>query len=285
MFSALQSMQGQFNEMQITMAKMCSSMMHGNTPRKDTSSSKKRNLDDAAHIEEDSRKQESSLDVPASSSEKTFSDLFKRTSEGYSSASLGAKSAEEFLYDWYAKSLGTVKGNTVTLASGRWQIAVGHKPSSDNQGDAKNVVRLAEKLGSEVQLKTMRALQPDAAKDASYSTWEMNMKATAKTLTKLVGEFLIMKEGKVGNAKAYTVGALARRWKQLKYPDPTEEERRQLQSPAIQIGNKAAAASSCSSSSSSSSSSSNSNSSSSSSSSSSSNSASSKRTVSNLPIV
>ena len=57
----------------------------------------------------------------------------------------------------------------------------------------------------------------------------MDMKATAKALRKLIGDFLILKEEKVGNAEAYTVGALARRWKQLKYPDLTEEERKQLQ--------------------------------------------------------
>ena len=214
MSSALQFVQGQLNEIQISVAKMCSSTMREKTPRKDGSTSKKRKLDDEV-VEEDCRVQESSPVAPARCSEKSFSDLFKRTSEGYSSTSLGAQSAEEFLYDWYAKSLGTVKGNTVTLASGRWQITVGHKPSSDNQGDAKNVVRLAEKLGSEAQLKTMKILQPDAAKDSSYSTWEMDMKATAKILTKLIGDFLIIKEGKIGNAKAYTVGALARRWKQL----------------------------------------------------------------------
>lgn len=181
------------------------------------------------HLEADCRTQEPLPDVPTKPSEKSFSDFSKRTSEAYVSASLGSQSAEEFLYDWYAKSLGTVKGNTVTLTSGRWHITVGRKPSTDNQGDAKNVIWLAEKLGSEAQLKTIKALQPDAAKDSSYSTWAMDMKATAKALRKLIGDFLILKEEKVGNAEAYTVGALARRWKQLKYPDLTEEERKQLQ--------------------------------------------------------
>ena len=141
MSTALQSMQGRLNEIQITMVMMCSSVMHERKPRKDNSTSKKRKLDDdAVHLEADCRTQEPLPDVPTRPSEKSFSDCSKRTSEGYASASLGSQSAEEFLYDWYTKSLGPVQGNTVSLASGRWQITVGHKPSTDNQGDAKNVI-------------------------------------------------------------------------------------------------------------------------------------------------
>lgn len=78
MSTALQSTQGRLNEIQITMAKMCSSMMHERTLRKDNSTSNKRKLDDdAVHLEADCRTQESLPDVPTRPSEKSFSDFFR----------------------------------------------------------------------------------------------------------------------------------------------------------------------------------------------------------------
>lgn len=44
----------------------------------------------------------------------------------------------------------------------------------------------------------------------------------------MTNDFLTMKEGKVGNAKALTLGAMARRWKVKKFPAPTEDELQQL---------------------------------------------------------
>ena len=224
-------MLGKLNEMQITMEKM---MLQIHTPGNERSSSKRQRVDDATSTpgKNDEHIVENFNAVPARSPRKIFNDQFKRTMGGYCSAMLSSKSAEEFIYDWYAKNLGTVDGNIVTLTVARWQSTVGHKQSTDNQGDAKNIMRLTEKLSSKAQLAVLKSVQPDAAKDSSYASWEMDMKATAKTLTKLIGDFITMKEGKVGNAKAYTVGALARRWKLLKYPAPTPEELLHLQGAA-----------------------------------------------------
>lgn len=86
-----------------------------------------------------------------------------------------------------------MKGNIVTLTVGRWQPTVGHKLSTVNQGDGKNLIRLSVKLSSEEQIAILKVPQPDAAKDTNYTSWEMDMKGTAKTLTKLIGNFLTMK--------------------------------------------------------------------------------------------
>ena len=227
----VQTVHGILNDMKITIDNMKASPQQKITPNKESSSSKRQRVEEETLVEKDS----GNIEIPPiefvmqSSPRRSFVEHFRRTTDGYCSMNLSAKSAEEFIYDWYAKNLGTVKGNIVTLTVGRWQSTVGHKLSTDNQGDGKNLIRLAEKVSSEVQLSKLKTLQPDAAKDTSHTAWEIDMKATAKTLTKLLGDFLTMKEGKVGNAKAYTVGAMARRWKQLKYPDPTTEELLYLQ--------------------------------------------------------
>ena len=65
---------------------------------------------------------------------------------------------------------------------------------------------------------------PNAAFDSGYSQWEMRVRGIAKTVTKLANDFLIFKEGKVGNAKTLSVGAMARRWKMLKYVQPSPQD-------------------------------------------------------------
>jgi hypothetical protein len=223
MSATVQAVHGMMNDLQIKMDKMSSSIQQKQTPYKDGSNSKRQRIektpvdigDDVTVVVPDTERH---------SPRKIFNDQFRRMTDGYCSSTLCTKSAELFLYDWYAKNLGTVKGNFVTLTVGRWQPTVGHKLSTDNQGDGKNLIRLSLKLSSEEQIAILKVPQPDAAKDTNYTSWEMDMKGTAKTLTKLIGDFLTMKEGRVGNAKSYTVGALARRWKQLKYPEPTAED-------------------------------------------------------------
>ena len=53
---------------------------------------------------------------------------------------------------------------------------------------------------------------------------------------KVLGEFLIIKEGKTGNAKSYTIWAFARRWKNLKYPVPTTDELEASRNAALRAG-------------------------------------------------
>ena len=50
------------------------------------------------------------------------------------------------------------------------------------------------------------------------------MKGICKTVTGLMNDFLIMREGKIGNVKTLTVGAMARRWKIVKFSAPTAVE-------------------------------------------------------------
>ena len=54
----------------------------------------------------------------------------------------GAKT-ESCLYDWISKEVGTVKDSVVELTSSLWTYSAGSKASTDNQGDAKLIVKLA----------------------------------------------------------------------------------------------------------------------------------------------
>ena len=99
--------------------------------------------------------------------------------------------------------------------------SVGSKVSTDNQGDAKSLMKLVEMLTTKIQLDSLRDPKPNAATDPAYGDWELLVNSVAN-------DFLTMKEGKVGNAKALTVGAMARRWKTQKYPVPMESELQQL---------------------------------------------------------
>ena len=59
--------------------------------------------------------------------------------------------SESFLYDWTSKELGTVKDSTVELTSSLWTYSAGSKVSTDNQGDAKLIVKLAGLLTTAAQ--------------------------------------------------------------------------------------------------------------------------------------
>ena len=140
-----------------------------------------------------------------------FTDRFRQATDGYNSLTLSSKPTEAFLYDWYAKCLGVTKGSTIVLTASLWASAVGNKVSTDNQGDAKLVIKLSTMLTTAAQLAVLGGPKPDASKDANYGIWEMKMKGICKTVTGLMNDFLIMREGKIGNVKTLTVGAMARR--------------------------------------------------------------------------
>lgn len=47
---------------------------------------------------------------------------------------------------WYAKDRGTVIGSNIALTEGRLQSAIGHKLSTNNEGDGKNLIRLTQRV-------------------------------------------------------------------------------------------------------------------------------------------
>jgi hypothetical protein len=219
----VQTMHGQLNEMHIMMETMSASMSTV-AQEKFEAPPKDREEEEALPAEKSIVADEASRVSVERSPRKIFNDQFRKTTDGYCSVTLGVKNVEEFTYDWHAKNSGHVKGNIVTLTIGRWQSTVGHKQNTENRGVAKHMINLAEILGGESELILLKANKPDASRDAHYASWEMDMKATAKTLANMIAEFMTMKEGKVGHAKQLTVGTLGRRWKVLQYPDPTKEE-------------------------------------------------------------
>jgi hypothetical protein len=149
-------------------------------------------------------------------------------SSGYDPTTLSPKSTETFMFDWYAKGLGVVKRNEVVLTARLWISAVGSKLSTDNQADAKSVMKLIELLCTKSQLESLKGPRPDAATDPAYGDWELLVRGICKDLTFAANDFLIMKEGKVGYAKTLSTGAMARRWKLQYYATPTESELQQL---------------------------------------------------------
>ena len=97
--------------------------------------------------------------------------------------------------------------------------------STDNQADAKSVMKLVEMLCTESQLESLKGPKPNAATDPIYGDWELLAKGICKAITLTANDFLIMKEGKRGHAKSRTIGAMARRWKLQNYAAPKESER------------------------------------------------------------
>ena len=187
--------------------------------------------------------------VPASRCQ-LFHDQFRRSVTGYNILELSHMPAETFIYDWYAKNLGQIKSTGVTLNSSKWAMVVGNKTSSDNAGDAKSIMKLIVKLASKEQIDDLNAPVPDAAKDPNYKVWEMRSRGITKALAKLANDYLILKERKVGNVKTLSVGAMARRWKMLKYVDPTESDISGIRSAAASSSSSSSKSKSCSSSSS-----------------------------------
>ena len=221
MAATVEAVYGLLHEMKNGMDKMASNASAHKVPR---STGRKR-----PHEEVDTN-----VDHPAgeieeeASPRKLFNDQFRRSTTGYSSAGLANLSTETFLYDWYSKDLGTVGKNNVILKMSHWCLTVGSKASNDNVGDAKSMMKLLQCLMSEEQLTDITTAPPNAASDSGYSQWEMRVRGIAKTVTKLANDFLILKEGKVGNAKTLSVGAMARRWKMLKYIQPSPEDLTEL---------------------------------------------------------
>lgn len=166
--------------------------------------------------------------VSNTSAASAFNGLFRPSSSGYNPLTLSSKSTESFIYDWYAKGLGVVNDKDVELKQSSWMSAVGSKVSTDNQGDAKSLMKLVEMLGSREQMVILRGPKLDAATDPAYGKWEISVRGICKILTTMTNDFLTMKEGKVGNAKTLTVGAMARRWKMQKFAVPNTEELEQL---------------------------------------------------------
>ena len=55
------------------------------------------------------------------------------------------------MYDWISKEVVTVKDSIVELTSSLWTDSAGSKASTDNQGDAKLIVKLAGLLTTAAQ--------------------------------------------------------------------------------------------------------------------------------------
>jgi hypothetical protein len=122
----------------------------------------------------------------------------------------------------------TEKGTDVVLTARLWISAVRGKLSTDNQADAKSVMKLVEMLCTKSQLESLKGSKPNAATDPTYGDWEILVKGICKAITLTANDFLIMKEGKFGHAKSLTIGAMARRWKLQNYAVSKESELQQL---------------------------------------------------------
>ena len=117
-----------------------------------------------------------------------------------------------------------MKEKEVELNQRCWMSAVGSKVSTDNQGYAKSLIKLVEMVSTKDELDFLKGPKPDAAKDPAYGGWESLCKGICKSIPLIINDFLTMKEGKVGNAKTLTVGAMARRWKAQGFPVPMDSE-------------------------------------------------------------
>ena len=230
MASTIESMHGILHEVSAKLTNLNASKAQY-VPRS-ASSGRKRSRDDDGPMEDDIPAVPAVLlDDPVTNNASVasiFNGQFKASASGYNPATLSSKSTETFIYDWYAKGLGVVRGSNVELIQRSWMSSVGSKVSTDNQGDAKSLMKLVELLSTKSQLDSLKGPKPDAATDPAYGDWELLVKGICKALTSVTNDFLTMKEGKVGNAKALTVGAMARRWKMQKYPTPTESELQHL---------------------------------------------------------
>lgn len=174
-----------------------------------------------------------------------FNSQFRHSDSGYNPVTLSPLSTEKFIYDWYTKGLGTVTDKEVVLNQRCWMSAVGSKVSTDNQGYAKSLMKLVEMVSTKVELEFLKGPKPDAAKDPAYGGWESSCKGICKALPVIINDFLTMKEGKVGNAKTLTVGAMARRWKMQGFPIPTDSEIREIKTAiALELSKKRSSSSS-----------------------------------------
>ena len=227
MASTIESMHGTIHEINAKLSMLCSTQ---NTPRSASSGCKRSRNDGtlivdtqpyAAAVQEEPVARDVSIAT-------IFNSHFRPSASGYNPATLSSKATETFIYDWYARGLGAVKGNEVELMQRSWMSAIGSKVSTDNLLDAKSLMKLVEMLATKSQLDSLKGTQPNAATDPAYGDWEHLIRGICKVLTTMTNDFLTMKEGKVGNAKALTLGAMARRWKDKKFPAPTEDELQQL---------------------------------------------------------
>ena len=55
------------------------------------------------------------------------------------------------MFDWISKEVGKVKDSVVELTSSLWTYSAGSKASTDNEGDAKLIVKLAGLLTTAAQ--------------------------------------------------------------------------------------------------------------------------------------
>lgn len=188
----------------------------------------KRSLDDDSTIENVPPVRAPLQEQPVQNNASISNSHCRPVSSRYDPTTLSPKSTETFMYDWYAKGRGVVKGNEVVLTTRLWKSAVCSKLSTDNQADAKSVMKLVEMLCTKSQLESLKGPRPDAATDSAYGDWEVLVWGICKDLTLTTNDFLIMKEGRVGQAKTLSIGAIARRWKLLYYAAPTESELQQL---------------------------------------------------------
>jgi hypothetical protein len=85
-------------------------------------------------------------------------------------------------------------------------------------------MKLSEMIACTEEMTRFRCVKPDAAKDSNYEIWEVNMTRTAKIVSSLVENYLLSKEAKANKVKKPTVCALKRRWKNMTYPVPTEDD-------------------------------------------------------------
>ena len=241
----MESMHGKINDLQNSVAQLLDLLLRTSSPRcgSGSTNAKRVRVEDQVNVEETDTTAVAEAQTPTTA----FNNHFKKPTSGYTSRSLASKLVEEFVYDWYAKGLGTVQGTVASLHTARWDITVWVKICNDNMLDAKHIMLLTEKIASEAELKVFKSTQPNAAMDSTYTGWEMTIKSTIKSVVKVLGEFLVLKEGKTGNAKAYTIGALARRWKNLKYPVPTADELQTARDTADRVGGKKSSSSSSSS--------------------------------------
>jgi hypothetical protein len=218
MAATVETVHGLLHELKNGMGKISSDMSVHKVPRT-TSSSKKRPLmedqDDNPVVEE--------VQVIISP-KKLFNDQFRKSVTGYNAIGLTNVPTETFLYDWYTKDLGTVSKNGVALRNAHWCLVTGSKTCNDSVGEAKSIMKLLQSLMTANQLFDVTTAPPNAANDSRYSEWEIKVRGIARTVTVLANDFLIFMEGKIGNVKTLSVGAMARRWKMQKYEEPNKDD-------------------------------------------------------------
>ena len=149
---------------------------------------------------------------------------------GYNAIGLTNVSTETFLYDWFSKDLGTVSKNGVTLRNAHWCLVTGSKACNDSVGEAKSIMKLLHSLMTEDQFFDVTTAPPNAVNDSRYTDWEIKVRGIAKNVTVLANDYLILKEGKIGNVETLSAGAMARRWKMQKNAMPLKDDITMLRS-------------------------------------------------------